>query len=123
LRTIFVLRIASWKYRAQLPGFELPETVRRRHQLYDEHSAQMLEEMAEWIDGNAADAGNSIQESHDLLEQTVEEVHDEDPAQLLPGRAASFVALLRSIDGLTTSLASEIAAEFGTPPGSSERPA
>jgi multidrug resistance protein MdtO len=124
LRTIFVLRIASWKYRAQLPGFELPETVRRRHQVYDEHSAQMLEEMAEWIDGNAPDAGSSIQESHDLLEQTVEEVHDEDPAQLPPGPAASFVALLRSIDGLTTSLASEIAAEFGTSPGSSElRPA
>jgi multidrug resistance protein MdtO len=115
LRTIFVLRIASWKYRAQLPGFELPESVRRRHQVYDEHSAQMLEEMAEWIDGNAPDAGNSIQESHDLLEQTVEEVHDEDPAQLPPGPVASFVALLRSIDGLTTSLASEIAAEFGTP--------
>jgi multidrug resistance protein MdtO len=119
LRTLFVLRIASWKYRAQLPGFELPESVHIQHQAYDEHAAQMLEDMAEWIDRNAPDAGNSIEESHELLNRTVEEIHDKVPEQLPPGRAASFVAILRSIDGLTTSLASEIATEFGTQTGSS----
>jgi multidrug resistance protein MdtO len=124
LRTLFVMRIASWKYRAQLPGFELPESVRLRHHAYDEHSAQMLEKMAEWIEGNAPDGGNSIQESHELLSRTVEGIHGEEPTHLPPGRAASFVALLRSIDALTTSLASEIAAEFGTPPAPSQlRPA
>lgn len=112
LRTIFVLRIAAWKYRAQLPGFELPESVRLRHQMYDEHSAQVLEEIAGWIERNAPDAGNSIQESHELLNRTVEEIHGEKPEQLPPGRATSFVALLRSIDELTASLASEIAAEL-----------
>jgi hypothetical protein len=83
----------------------------------------MLNEVAELIDGNAPHAGNSIEESHELLNGLVEEVQGE-PVQLPPGRAASFVALLRSIDNLTTSLASEIAAEFGTPPGPSQlRPA
>ena len=124
LRTIFVLRTASWKYRAQLPGFELPENVRLQHRVYDEHSAHMLEEMAEWIERHAPDAETGIQESHELLNRTVEEIHGKGPAQLPPGRAASFAALLRSIDVLTTSLASEIAAEFGTPPGPSQlRPA
>lgn len=46
LRTLFVMRIASLKYRLNLPGFQLPEAVRLRHQQYDEHSARMLEEMA-----------------------------------------------------------------------------
>jgi hypothetical protein len=118
------MRISSLKYRLALPGLELPESVRLRQQEYDEHSAHMLEEMAERIEGNAPAAENSIQESHELLNRTVEEIHGQGPAQLPSGRATSFVALLRSIDELTSSLASEIAAEFGTSPGPSDlRPA
>jgi multidrug resistance protein MdtO len=113
LRTLFLMRIATLKYRLELPGFELPESVRLEHQAYDEHSADMLEEMAARIEGNRPDARSSIQESHDLLNLTVEEIQREQPVQLPPDRAASFVVLLRSIDVLTTSLASEIAAEFG----------
>jgi multidrug resistance protein MdtO len=116
LRTLFVMRNVSWRYRAQLPGFELPESVRLRQQAYDDHSAHMLEEMAEWIERNAPHAENSIEESHELLNRTAEEIQAEEPAQLSPSAAASFAALLRSIDSLTTSLASEIGAEFGSPP-------
>jgi multidrug resistance protein MdtO len=114
MRTIFILRIASWKYRAQLPGFGLPESVRLQHQAYDEHAADMLEDIAAWIEGHAPDEENSIQESHELLKRTVEEIHREVPAHLPPARAASFLAILRLIDDLTTSLASEIGAEFDT---------
>ena len=122
-RTLFVMRIASWRYRAQLPGFELPESVRLRLQTYDDYSAHLLEEMAERIERNPLDAGNSIEESHDLLNRAVEEVLHYEPAQLPPARATSFVALLRSIDALTSSLALEIAAEFdGRPEPSSFRP-
>jgi multidrug resistance protein MdtO len=113
LRTLFLMRISSLKYRLQFPDFELPESARLRHQAYDEHSARMLEEMAQRIEGIPPDVANSIQESHELLNKAVEEIHGEGAAQLPPGRAASFVALLRSIEELTTSLASDIAAEFG----------
>jgi multidrug resistance protein MdtO len=112
LRTLFLMRNASLKYRLQLPGFELPESVRLRHQAYDDHSADMLEEMAERIEGNAPPAGNLIEESHELLNRTVEAIQHEEPSQLPPSRAASFLALVRRIDALTTSLASEIAAEY-----------
>ena len=101
----------------------MPESVRLRHQTYDDYSAHLLEEMAERIERNPLDAGNSIEESHDLLNRTVEEVLHYEPAQLPPARATSFVALLRSIDALTSSLALEIAAEFdGRPEPSSFRP-
>jgi multidrug resistance protein MdtO len=123
-RTLFVMRNTSLKYRLQLPGFELPERVRLRHQAYDEQSAHMLEEMAERIEGKTPHAENSVEQSHELLNRIVEEIQQERPAQLPPSRAASFLALIRRIDALTTSLASEIATELGTPPAPSQlRPA
>ena len=109
LRTLFVMRIAFLKYRLQLPGFELPEIVRLRQQAYDEHSARILEEMADRIEGNRGSETNSVEDSHDLLNKTIEGLQGQDPAHLPPGRAQSFITLLRGIDGLTTCLASEIA--------------
>ena len=108
LRTLFLMRNASWRYRVQLPGFELPERTRLRHQAYDEHSALMLEEMADRIESNASHEGNSIEESHELLNRMVEEIQGEEPAQLPPDRAALLIALIRRIDDLTTSIASHI---------------
>ena len=56
LRTLFIMRIASLKYRFQVPGFELPEAIRLAQQAYDDRSAQMLEEMAERIEGSVPQA-------------------------------------------------------------------
>jgi multidrug resistance protein MdtO len=119
LRALFLMRIASLKYRLQFPGFELPENVRLLHQAYDDHSAHMLEEMAERIERNAPRAGNSIEESHELLNRMVDGIQGAEPAELPPGRAESFLALLRRMDSLTASLALEIAAEFASPPSPS----
>jgi multidrug resistance protein MdtO len=113
LRTLFVLRIASLKYRLQLPGFELPETVRLRQQAYDEHSARMLEDMADWIEHSAPHASNGIDDSHELLKETLQGIQAEEGPQLPTGRVQSLISLLRGIDSLTTSLALEIAAELG----------
>jgi len=113
LRTLFVMRIASLKYRVQLPGFELPESVRLRHQAYDDHSARMLEHMADQIEQNAPESQDSVHRSNELLSATVQGIEAAEPSQLPADRTQSFVTLLRAIDGLTTSLASEIAAEFG----------
>jgi multidrug resistance protein MdtO len=113
LRPLFVMRITSLKYRLQLPGFELPESVRLRHQEYDEHSARMLEQMANRIEHDAPEPQESVERSHELLEIAVQRIQAEEPSRLPRDRTQSFLALLRAIDGLTTSLASEIAAEFG----------
>jgi multidrug resistance protein MdtO len=120
LRALFIMRITSLQYRLQLPGFELPESVRLRHQAYDEHSARMLEEMADRIEHDASRPQNSVERSHELLNITVQGIPAEESGQLPSGRAQSFVAVLRAIDGLTTSLASEIAAEFGRLPAPSQ---
>jgi multidrug resistance protein MdtO len=47
LRALFLMRIALWKYRVQLPGFELPEPVRVAQQECDYQSAKVLDDIAE----------------------------------------------------------------------------
>jgi len=113
LRTLFMMRIASWRYRAQVPGFEFPENIRRLQADYDEQSAGMLEEMADWIEGDRTRAPLPLRDTAELLKRTVEETRAEEPRGLPAGRALSFIALLQGIDGLTTSLASEVATESG----------
>jgi multidrug resistance protein MdtO len=116
LRTLFVMRIAFLKYRLQLPAFELPESVRLRQQAYDEHSARMLEEMADLIEQKTPPARDNAADSHELLNRTVEAIEGQDSSQLPPGRVESFITLLRGIDSLTDSLACEIAKDVAISP-------
>jgi hypothetical protein len=113
LRTLFVMRNASWKYRAQLPGFEFPGKVRVRQAAYDERSAQILEEMAVRIEDRRSGTERAFENSAELMQLAIEETQAEESHGLAAGRAQSFITLLREIDGLTGSLASEITAEFG----------
>lgn len=108
LRTLFLMRFASLRYRLQLPGFELPEAVRLSLEAYDDRSAQMLEAIADRIEGNVRQPGGPSRESFEQLEQTVHGFREGEPQQLPGFRVQSFLALLRGIDGLTTSLAEEI---------------
>jgi len=113
LRTLFLMRVASWKYRVQVPGFEFPENIRVRQAAYDERSAGMLEEMADRIEGQRVVVAGQFEDSTNRLKQTIEEAEAEQSRGLPAERAQSFTTLLRGIDGLTASLASEVAAEFG----------
>ena len=110
------MRFAFQKYHLQLRGFELPEMVRLRQQAYDEHSARMLEEMADMIEQKTPPASHNVEDSQELLNRTVEAIEGQDAAQLPPGRAQSFITLIRGIDGLTTSLASEITRDVASSP-------
>jgi len=113
LRTLFVMRIASLKYRLQLPGFELPESVRLRQQAYDDASARMLEEIADRIEEREQEIASGAEELHEVLKQRLYDALGEASRELPPAPAHSFVTLLREIDALTTCLAAEIATEFG----------
>jgi multidrug resistance protein MdtO len=113
LRALFLMRVASWKYRAQVPGFEFPESIRVRQAAYDERSADMWEEMADRIEGHRLSTAGGLEDSTDLLKRTIEEAEAEQSRGLPAAQAQSFTTLLRGIDGLTAALASEVAAEFG----------
>jgi multidrug resistance protein MdtO len=108
LRTLFLMRIASLKYRLQLPGFELPEAIRVSQQEYDDRSAEILEDIADRIEGKAHEVRPTPKDSLGPLEQSIN-AFGTDGQQLPAARVQSFVTLLRGIDTLTSSLAKEIA--------------
>jgi multidrug resistance protein MdtO len=112
LRTLFVMRIASWKYRLNLPGFELPQCLQVSQHEYDNHSARVLDDVADLIQDKPQHAGRVSEDSYKLLEQMLEECWTEEAQRLPMKRVDLFATLLRGIDGLTNSLAEEIATEF-----------
>jgi len=107
LRTLFVMRVASLKYRFQVPGFELSEPVRVALRAYDERSSRILEEMADRIEGIAA-AREAPEDSSELLEQTIQAYCAEESQQLPAAHVWSFTTLLRGIEDLTNSLARDV---------------
>jgi multidrug resistance protein MdtO len=111
LRTLFLMRIASWKYHLQLPGFELPDSVRSSQEEYDDRWAGMLEDMASRIEDSPRQVTPRFEDSRELPEQILEYcTHESEHSPAV--RVESFIALLRGIDGLTTSLSVEMAMEF-----------
>jgi hypothetical protein len=109
------MRVASLKYRLQLPGFELPEAVIGSLQTYDESSAQMLENVADQMEGKTPQGETISADSLALLEQTLELCRTDESRLLLSEHGATFVPLLRQIDQLTSRLTSQIAMEMVRP--------
>jgi multidrug resistance protein MdtO len=108
LRTLFLIRIALMRYRLQLPGFELPESVRAAQQEFDNQLAATLDGMADRIDGEAPGAEENLKDSFERLEQTVRTWGSERPQESVTVELQTFRALSRSIEGVTSSLDQEI---------------
>ena len=111
LRTLFIMNIASWKYRVNLPGFELPEAVRISQQEYDDRSGATLEDLADRIEGNARQVKPISEDLFEHLEKSLQAwcAQKEQPAE---GHVRSFTTLLGGIHRLTIHLADEITMEF-----------
>jgi multidrug resistance protein MdtO len=71
LRALFGLRLASWNYRARLPGFELPEPVLQGVKEFDDELLSALIEMADRLDGASIGSGNNLKDALEHLEQMV----------------------------------------------------
>jgi multidrug resistance protein MdtO len=112
LRTLFVMRIASWEYRLQLPGFELPEAVQVSQKEYDDRSARVLEDLADRIEGNPRQVRPISEDSFKHLEKMLRACCAKEVQPVAEAHVRSFMTLLGGIDGLTTSLAEEITVEF-----------
>jgi len=111
LRALFLMRLASLKYRLQLPGFELPQAVRLAQQAYDDRFAGVLEDLAVRIERGVRQIGPVRGSSFEDLEQAVRACCAPEPEPLPQAPLHSFLALVREIDRLASSLAEEIAAE------------
>ena len=108
LRTLFLMRIALWKYRVQLPDFELPEPVRAAQQELDYKSAKLLDDMADHLEGKALHGEDNLEDSFEQLKQTAQTWSSEGSQQSPAAQLQTFLTLSRNSESLTMSLSKSI---------------
>jgi multidrug resistance protein MdtO len=108
LRALFVTRIALMKYRLQLPGFELPDSARVAQQEFDDRLATTLDGMADRMEGKPPEGTDHFEDAFERLEQKVRTCCLVGPQKMLTAEVQTFLALSRSIEDVTSSLAKEI---------------
>jgi multidrug resistance protein MdtO len=101
LRTLFLTESALWKYRAQLPSFQVPQDVSLAHQEFEKETARTLDSFADRVEGKASTGEGNLQESFDRLKQSI----DTAMTQQSPEKCEVLQALL-----LLTSRSEQIAA-------------
>jgi len=108
LRTLFLMRIALWKYRAQLPGFAFPEPVRVAQQEFDYQSAKVLDNMADRLEGKTSHENGNLEVSFEQLQQTVSTFASGRATQAITPELHSFLRISRKFESLTLTLDKEI---------------
>jgi len=106
VRMLFITRIVLWRYRARLPGFELPEAIRQAEQEFDSRLAAALDGMADRLDGNVPTPMDDWTNAYAQLEAVAWKASPQS-RQLTP-QIESFLFLSRRIADLADSLKEEI---------------
>lgn len=105
VRVLFILQIAAWKYRAQLPGFELPQPIAAQQREFDDQLARTLDAMAGRLEAQSTEAQEKLQGALTQLERTLQV---DGPSGPFAGRLQALLVLRRRIQSSTISLANEI---------------
>jgi multidrug resistance protein MdtO len=72
LRTLFLMSTELWKYRAQVPGFTLPDPIRVAQRAFDNEAANVLEGIADRVEGNVPAHASELHQSLENLQHVVE---------------------------------------------------
>lgn len=108
LRLLFVTRIALLDYRLQLPGFELPETVRLAQMEFDDRISGALEAMAERMEGKGPRTRENLEEAFRLVEHAVLTCCADLPKETFAAQLQALLPLSRRIETLASDLDKEI---------------
>lgn len=106
LRLLFITEIALWKYRAGLPGFELPPAIAAAQRGFDDELARALEAIADRIEGRPSQVGH-FEEPFSRLERSVsgyEGYEGSEPQSETADRFQALLSLQHRIESLATSL-------------------
>jgi len=107
LRLLFLTEIALWKYRARLPGFELPQAIHVAQRDFDNELARTLNALADRIDGRRSEA-KAPEDWLAPLEHAVRVFDVAETQQKTAVRFQTFLSLHRRIESLAMSLQGEI---------------
>jgi multidrug resistance protein MdtO len=105
MRVLFIMQIAKWKYRVQLPGFELPEAIAVQQREFDDRLAESLDALADRVEGRSTRVQQKLQEARARLERTIQAYR---PNGTSEGRFDALLLLGRKIESSILSLTSEI---------------
>ena len=107
LRLLFLAEVALWKYRARVPGFELPESVRVAQRAFDYELARKLAELADRMEGRSPGA-KPRDEWLAPLERTVSTYDANEPQKQTAIRLQAFLSLHRRVENIATSLQKDL---------------
>jgi multidrug resistance protein MdtO len=105
LRTLYLIRMALLKYRAQTPGFELPAEVLAAQKEFDNQSAAVLDGIADQLEGKSSREQVDLQESFAHLEQAARKVGSQLPRHPQDAKVRALLLLSRRSEQMTTWLA------------------
>jgi multidrug resistance protein MdtO len=108
VRILFLTRITLWKYRAQLPGFELPEAIQAAQLEFDYDLAGKLDQIANRMDSKAGSEEEKTQSLLEGLERTVQTHSSEEISPSLAPQCQALLRLCRTAESLTISLDKEL---------------
>jgi multidrug resistance protein MdtO len=106
-RILFITRIVLWRYRIQLPGFELPEGIQPAQEEFDNRLATALDGMADRMEGNGSTQKTDLTSAYAQLEQAAWRALPKEQLQL-PPRIDTLLVLSHRIASLADSLEKEI---------------
>jgi multidrug resistance protein MdtO len=108
LRTLYLMRMAIWKYRAQTPGFELPNEVLAAQQEFDNQSAMALDGIADRLEGKSAAKNANVKDPFEGLEQVARRVGSQQPPDPHGPQVRALLALSQRSEQLTLWLTENI---------------
>ena len=79
LRTLFLNEVALWRFRAKSFGFELPEPVRLAQRAFDDQAANLLDGMADRIEGAQPKQAANLKTASEQLNQAIGAFRSEHP--------------------------------------------
>jgi multidrug resistance protein MdtO len=106
VRVLFLTEIALWKYRAQVPGFELPTALITQQREFDNHCALTLEGLADRLESRAASKHQGSEDSGAQQGSAVD--FSKAPELTFSDRDSALLSLRRRIQNLTISLTQDI---------------
>jgi multidrug resistance protein MdtO len=107
LRMFLIMRVALWRYRLRVSGFELPAPVATAQQEFDEALADVMNGMADRSEGKTSQGKDDFEDAFEGLERTIRSYCSEGPQGLLAPELQAFLALSRSIEKVTLCLDNE----------------
>ena len=104
LRTLFLTEVALWRFRAKSFGYELPEPVLLAQRAFDDQAANLLDGMADRMEGVRPKREANLEKASEHLNQEIEAFRSEHPQDALSPQTQTYFALSSRAEYLASSL-------------------